>query len=306
MKNSEAFGGRALVASRIKVNDGVTLDGTIGNLASNSTYDHDGDPDTNNITVSFTCGSTATVPCRVEYTGTKVDKIHGTVLVAGTAQEIVPAAAQTDDADYLAFGVWLQEDVNTGAAGDQPGFGAFAGGGQVLDDAAEFSNELVGTATYNGAAAGVYTQGNVIEYFQGNATLTADFDKLDAGEVTDDEPGSISGTIDNIVAGGVSMSDVITLQKADIVLDVGNSGRNVDFAGRATMGTATVVGTEATYDYNGSWSGNFYRPAVDDTDTTLVEGPANTAPGAVAGTFGVSGTKDEVTTSYVGAFGARR
>ena len=68
------------------------------------------------------------------------------------------------------------------------------------------------------------------------------------------------------------------------------------------------------YTYNGTWSGNFYgsNPAVeDDTTTTGVDESMDAAaPDAVAGTFGVTGTEGEgdaaVTTTYVGAFGARK
>ena len=68
------------------------------------------------------------------------------------------------------------------------------------------------------------------------------------------------------------------------------------------------------YPYNGTWSGNFFganAAVADDGGTTDVdETMAAAAPDAVAGTFGVSGTMgegdDAVTSTYVGAFGARR
>ena len=113
--------------------------------------------------------------------------------------------------------------------------------------------------------------------------------------------------IDNIVAGGRSMSDEISLRSSAI-------GTDGDFSGNARMGDAEVGADDVvTYPYNGSWSGQFYGPAAE----AGAEG-VDTLPPAAAGTFGVTGTDDmgtttgdnaaddDVTRSYVGAFGARR
>ena len=215
----------------------------------------------------------------------------GTITVSGytftgsrAAREAVADADAAEDDSYLAFGVWLHEDNNT-AVGNQPAFGAFYGGG---DSASGNFTPVEGTATYNGAATGVYTQGSSVDYFQGSATLTADF-----GE--DDESGAISGMISNIVAGGMAMSDVIDLHASPI-------NTNATFGGSASMGPSTVTGTTATYDYNGTWSGRFYNPVDDDDGNNDL----TKAPGSVAGSFGVTGTVDQVTTSYVGAFGAHK
>jgi len=132
----------------------------------------------------------------------------------------------------------------------------------------------------------------------------ADFGAIDTdAEKATDPPadtsaGMISGTIDRIVAGGMSMSDVIKLNSAALTEDGG-------FAGNARMGPATVKDNVATYDYNGHWGGQFYGPEAED-DAKGVD----TLPPAAAGTFGVTGTMgegdDAMTRSYVGAFGARR
>ena len=65
-------------------------------------------------------------------------------------------------------------------------------------------------------------------------TLTANFGAPgtdDDAEADDDEIGTISGMIDNIMAGGVDTGDVISLRSADI--------ENTDsaFSGNARMGT---------------------------------------------------------------------
>ena len=89
-----------------------------------------------------------------------------------------------------------------------------------------------------------------------------------------------------------------------------NIGADGDFDGRTRMGTGTL-GDDGEYDYpmNGTWAGNFYNPVAEDAATADVM-EAETAPGSVAGTFGVSRGDDAMTTmadeteSYVGAFGA--
>ena len=78
------------------------------------------------------------------------------------------------------------------------------------------------------------------------------------------------------------------------------------FSGAAHMGSGT------TYTYTGSWSGRLYNPARNAADTA---NDYTKAPGSAAGTFGITGTddmgtasdtSDDVTTSYVGAFGAHK
>ena len=101
---------------------------------------------------------------------------------------------------------------------------------------------------------------------------------------------------------------MINLREADI------ENTNTAFAGDVRMGPGTIEDDDSvSYKYNGTWSGNFYgavAAVLDDADTDADEAMAAAAPEAVAGTFGVSGTEgmgdDEVTRSYVGAFGARR
>ena len=214
-------------------------------------------------------------------------------------------AANPANSDYLAFGVWLIEDGDTTTDGVQCcDFAAFAGGGRSVPSFNAYA-ALTGPAKYTGKAAGVYTAGSSVDYFEGNAILIADLDKIDEGETTDDENGTISGTISGIVAGGVNTGDTINLMKSDAIAD-----ESAAFSGNATMGPGVDEDNDGTleYTYSGSWSGNFFGPNLDDTSTTDVNELA--APDAVAGTFGVTGTmgegEDAVTRSYVGAFGARK
>lgn len=78
-----------------------------------------------------------------------------------------------------------------------------------------------------------------------------------ADVVADDELGTITGMIDDIVAGGKSMSDVIRLNGGTITATGG-------FSGNARMGAATVKDNMATYTYNGHWGGQFYGPAAEE------------------------------------------
>ena len=205
----------------------------------------------------------------------------------------VEAAEPAENADYLAFGVWMIEDYFADQSGNQAAFAAFATGGTEFATPAP----LTGKATYNGAAAGMYTEGTREGHFRADATLTSDFGtQPETGD--DDALGTVTGRIDGIVADGVSMSDVIHLTGGAITA-------TGSFAGSARMGAATVKDDVATYPYNGSWSGQFYGPAAADG----AEGVAALPP-AAAGTFGVTGTlgasDNAVTRSYVGGFGARR
>ena len=74
--------------------------------------------------------------------------------------------------DYLVFGVWLDGDdsADNDGSGD-PQIAAFAAGGRVFATPAA----LYGTAMYRGSATGVYTAGTSVDYFQGRASLTANF-----------------------------------------------------------------------------------------------------------------------------------
>ena len=226
------------------------------------------------------------------------------------AREAVEAAEAAENEDYLAFGVWLREDTNGSTVGTPKAFAAFANGGEPIASFNDYLT-LTGTAKYTGKATGVHTAGSSVDYFEGDASLTANFGAPgtdDDDEADDDEIGTISGRIHNIMAGGVSTGDVISLREADI------DNANTAFAGDARMGTGEIQDDDSVkYPYNGTWSGNFYgaNPAVADDDATDADEEMDAAaPDAVAGTFGVSGTMgegdDAVTSSYVGAFGARK
>ena len=270
---------------------------------------------------TLNCADAANCDITINADGT-IATIEGyTFTGSRDAVAAVAAAPAMENNDYLAFGVWLIEDADGTTAGEPKSFAAFANGGEPIADFTAdtvdgVSNNytlLTGTATYNGDAAGVYTQGDSVDWFEGDATLTANFGAPGTAtdpDADDDEIGTISGMIDNIMAGGVDMGNVINLRSATIV------ATNSAFSGATRMGPGVDTNNDdlLEYTYNGTWSGNFYgsnSAVADDTTTANVDESMDAAaPDAVAGTFGVTGTMGEgdaaVTTSYVGAFGARR
>ena len=205
--------------------------------------------------------------------------------------EAVTAAVATEDNDYLAFGLWLQENDD----GTTDTFGAFASGG--TDYAVGAQTAVTGTARYTGKAAGAHHRtGDGVNWFDGDASLTANFGAADAD-------GTISGEISNIrVAGGEAMSTSIYLGQADL------TGGTATFNGAAFMGAATAPGAP-THEFDGTWSGSFFGATANDADTADVD-ESVTAPLATAGTFGVTKSKgtgdDMVVESFVGAFGAHK
>jgi len=299
---------RPVTASQVVIQAGATT-------LTGALYDHDGDADTNGLTATYACGVAPATACSFEIEDGKVTSLVGYVVsvtiddTAANSFVLKEAVTARPDTDYLVLGVWLQEDSNGTADGTPKAFAAFADGPATSTTPVE----LTGTAKYIGKATGVYTEGDGVDYFEGDATLTANFGApgtADDPAATDDEAGTITGMINNIYAGGNRMSDVISLND-DGSPDDGNIAAAGTFNGDVRMGPVKeLVDNVATYHYNGSWSGQFYGPATDIEGTTLVEAPANTAPGSAAGTFGVTGTMgegdDAVTRSYVGAFGAHK
>ena len=200
--------------------------------------------------------------------------------------------------DYLIFGLWLRE---SGAEPSVDTFGAFGTGGEPFT--ATSVNALTGTASYSGPAVGAHHKtGMGVSWFEGVANLTAKFG-------TSAVAGKIGGTVSNIrVGGAAAMTDSIHLVETDVTTATNT------FNGTAVMGAQSSAG-RATHAYNGTWSGGFFNNptiATGDTDTS------DNYPGAVAGTFGVTKTDDmgtttganamddDVTESYVGAFGAKK
>ena len=258
----------------------ITSVGEFSGTSFQGTFDHT-DADIPAIKGTFTCTDG---PCSLVTTGSGDDVMVTTATgyTFSGRREGVTAVEAAAKADYLIFGVWLDETDND-AADDT--FGAIATGGQP------FANPMLaleGEATYSGPAVGAHHKtGSGVSSFDGDANLTANF-------AADDMPGTIEGTIDNIsVGGGDPMAEPIHLVKTNLTAE------DTTFNGAAVMGEQEGPGLD-THTFNGTWSGGFFGNGEKVTDH----------PGSVAGTFGVTDTMgkddDAVTESYVGAFGAHR
>ena len=251
-------------------------------------YDHDGDSDTDPVDGTFTCDEN----CSVTHQDGEVTSISGYTFTGELEQTRMEGAADTD---YLVFGIWLTETDPTDAVASYTG-GAFHGGMN-----ATVAATIEGKATYDGSAAGMvsgWVAGKQrVDYFQGTATLNADF-----GD--DNVQGKVTGSIHTMTASGGQTVPTINLHLSDQDLDTpepNNINTQGEFSGRTVMGDAHTVGDdgERDYTYTGMWAGQFYTPG---------ETPAEDAPMAAAGTFGATGgdADDETEMSVVGAFGARQ
>ena len=173
---------------------------------------------------------------------------RGVPTAMGGAWTFAPAPGATvmiPDHDHLHFGWWLNEEED-----GSWGFQSFAGGVGFPAGAADVTAAMAGTATYRGAAAGVYVTmdvsgGQVTRATRGEftarATLEAHFfGAQDAGEVT--------GTIDSFRSGnGAPLTGwAVELEAAGLTIgDASFAGETVGTLGPATTG-------------EGSWEGRFH------------------------------------------------
>ena len=224
---------------------------------------------------TFTCAQTG---CSVAFTGGLPNQ--GSPLPVHTVSGItfVPSSGSgtaTDDTDYLAGGVWLFVPDGATSADDYV-FGAFGDGSDPFAQSNIMA--LTGTATYEGAATGVYSEKTAeatsIGYFDGDVELTANF-----GGGSD--LGTISGSITNFEVDGDPEVGTLNLGTADI-----GSLNSGFFQG-------DVTGSDDERMYTGNWGGQFFG-----------NGESDGKPGSVGGTFGGSSTDDEV--NFVGVFGAHK
>ena len=247
--------------------DGSTFSGTLNS-----------DPDDNNPPQAgvFTCP--ADTACAI---ATNDD--GGVVNVAGytfNAPSTMTGDSTPDD-DYLAWGVWLTVPDATTTA---PTLGAFASGNMPFTVKAE----LKGTATYNGVATGLYSAAGMVEYFDADASLMANFGGTVAAGDANDLLGAVTGTVSNIKAGGMDVEGSISLKRATITTTSPAGGFNGETSG-SLAGRAV----------EGMWGGQFYGPS-DETGAAA----QTQYPTTAAGTFGAfaPGVGSD-TVRILGAFG---
>ncbi len=205
---------------------------------------------------------------------------------------------KTADADYLAWGFWVQASIrdSIGAdAGIDAQAGAFAYGNDVFNVLAE----LKGSATYNGVANGLYSAGGMVEYFDADVSLTANFGGAVGGDSDTDTAdendmfllGAVTGTVSNIKAGGMDMDGSLALKRAAIVSTDPNGASDDGFTGAAegTVGSALL---------KGAWGGQFYGPNKATGKAIESEFPTT-----AAGTFNATGG-GHTPVSILGGFGS--
>ncbi len=239
-------------------------------------------------------------------TGCSISVDVSGVLRSITGYEFQPVdvgSIERQDSDYLTWGVWLhvpnalQEPSATGLTNPAT-VSAFANGSDLFDVKAP----LTGTATYNGVANGLYSAGGMVEYFDADASLTADFggrtgNDSDPNDATANDGllfGAVSGSITNIKAGGLDVDGSITLGKAKVSAATGATIAN-EFNGN-------TEGSLAGRALSGAWGGRFYGPnrAPDGSVAVRTEFPTT-----AAGTFGAAtpgGVPGAI--SILGSFGA--
>ena len=179
------------------------------------------------------------------------------------------------DADHLYFGWWLKEPAD---ADGTYAFRTFSGGTDPFTVGQKFTSgnndELLGTASYQGRAAGRYVtkdftggvlSGGTAGVFTATATLAANFG---GDDIAVNDQFNIRGSVTEFmdVGSGTPLEGwSVTLNTVDLAPDSASFGGTAGGTTTATLGGVTGTGT---------WQGAFFGNARADGK-----------PGAVAGVF---------------------
>lgn len=237
----------------------------------------------NGASGEFRCVAATATACASHDAGDGAVRLEGTTWVFDPDSN---AMATMVDPSFAYFGWWL----NTGTT-DGSETGVFHGVTDGTGDAELLAaptdiNALGGTATYTGGAAGQYAINPGLSAassggWTADATLTANWGAEDAA-------GTISGTINNFMAGDTAMDWSVALGETvlsgtgafDTATDTGNPTSD-----NAVVWTIDGVdGAEA-----GAWSGGL-RAEGDDNVPTVATGTFSATHGTVGhmlGAFGV-------------------
>ena len=192
------------------------------------------------------------------------------------------------DSGYAYFGWWLRKDSTGPEVDTFHGQTDGAGDTAVTAIVADNFNQLGGTATYSGAAAGKYALNPTLPgaypsggHWTASATLTADFGD---GGASDTTPGTISGMIDSFMAGGESMAWSVELKEITV------TDATAEFS-LTTEGTVWSIDGQAG-SADGMWSGQF-RDQGDNNVPNVVTGEFSSTYGTVGHLIGAFGTHVE-------------
>ena len=267
---------------------GVIVAGEVARDGSNFAATFNANPADNNppITGQFQCTDAATTPCSIS-----VDESGKIVSAPGYAFHRSDGTTKADS-DYLAWGFWVtgstRDSLQTVAAdgtttpipADAAEAGAFAYGNQVFT----VTGAHKGTATYNGVASGAYSAAGMVEYFDADATLNANFGGAEIAATN--LLGAVTGSITNIRAGGMDVAGSLTLERATITVDTAATT-----PGTSNLGFGDdVSGTLAGRAMAGNWGGQFYGKGDHPTTaagTFAAEAPGHSGdPVRILGSFG--------------------
>ena len=228
--------------------------------------------------------------------------LDGELVAAGGEWRFTPDDDEflvpVEDNDYVHFGYWTNEFEE---GGDRTILVAPVAGG-TAESAIGTAQGLQGSASYRGAATGVYVRrtytpdGEVDNrrggQFTADATLTASFG---GGSVPANDHYSVAGSIDNFRDGNGRYID----SSWSVDLEGAPFGSQNSGALTGTNGNVFSGATEGDRGLTGAWSGRLLGPVVVDNDDAT-PGNQPTYPSGVAGTFSGYFTNGDV----LGAFGA--
>ena len=203
------------------------------------------------------------------------------------SSDVVPV----DDTDYVHFGYWMNESEEN----DQSVIVAAAFAGGTAESPIGDVQSLEGSATYAGAATGLYVirtftldgeiQSRAGGQFTADAALTAYFG---GNDVAVNKHYSIVGTIEEFVDQRGSPID----SSWSVELEAARFGSQPGAVLTGTNGNVFGGTTEGDQGMVGAWSGRFFGPVA----------VPSTFPSAVAGTFDAQFTNGAV----IGSFGAAK
>ena len=264
------------------------------------------------LTFAFDDGSTANMDEAAEVAGTyngamgtyrcngtiactvSIDAM-GNISAMSAGWVFTPAAGATSpvpDSDYLHYGFWLKKTTDADGAVTYNEVETFAGSSVA---ASGDVNAVLGSATYEGGAVGVYVK-NVYNsdrtldvatsgHFTADVSLMATFGQVPVsatdttGTIAPNLLNTVSGTIDNFMLSG----------------DEENAW-SVALQGAISAGDGTASGTAKGGVGDGSFSATFHGDVTTAADGTVPQ------PGSVVGEFNAGFTNGSV----AGGFGARK
>ncbi len=211
--------------------------------------------------------------------------------------------------DWQGFGYWL-DTSGDGQLGTFGITGHVWEAGETGDvrrpDETAFPhlNDLTGTASYEGLAAGLHAKAGAVNLFTATATLTADFNTAEHG-VTREYPGykgRVTGRVHTIVSGGEPLSGEILLNGLADSPDASNVERAhaETGSGRDRRFYAHIEGVTAMGENGGA---GFWQALFTGVRQTGVPDTEN-YPSGLVGTFGATRGTDENVENFMGGFAA--